>query len=194
MRFWTGILIVSILALAGQPGLTAEMSKEEYIREMSAVKSRFYEYMSRRKANDFDSIYPMFSSAYRSEISLEKFKEMPFETTMNLMAYYIQAIKLDGDRATVFFMEYAISPGVPTPSIRPNLLQHWVREGDQWYYDRDTAIATMDFSACGNTESGKDRGNPELMPTFKACGAAHPAGKSGPPAGTAPITTPACGK
>lgn len=185
------ILSVLFMMLFLQPGWAGEMPKEQYIQEMTALKQRFYAYMSNRKANDFNGIYEMLSSEYKTEISLEKFKELPFESTMNLMAYFIQAIDLKGDSATVYFMEFAISPGIPTPSVRTHLFQHWVKEDDQWFYNRDTDLSSFDFSACGGIVPPEI---PETMPKFQGCGATHPMGGLPEPGSVTPPSGKACGK
>jgi len=165
------ILVASILLAASVVCMGsivfADMPKDEYVDEMKALRDRFSSYMTLRKSSDFNGMYEMFSANYRKQRSLEDFKRMPFETTMNLLAFYVEAIHLKGEEATIHLMEYSIAPGLPTARVQNNIVQNWIKESGEWFYDRDPTVKEVDFSACGEVARPE---LPDSPPTVPACG------------------------
>ncbi|MBN1295608.1 hypothetical protein JXA80_02430 [bacterium] len=163
----------------------ADMGPREIkIRDINAVQERVYEYMSLRKSNDLQGIYETFTSEYRRAVTREEFKKLPLEATMSLLAYYITAIRMDGDRATVHLIEWAIPSGIPTPRIEPNLVQTWVKQDGGWFMERVVTTLEVDFSACGTRRASPASEQPSTIP---ACGSS----KAKKPASSQPN---ACGK
>jgi len=140
--------------------------KSDYYKDYSDLRDRYFEYMSLRKVADYNAIYEMTSSSFKKQVSFDKFMQLPSEPTTTLMAYYLDVVDVDGSNGTIYYTEYSIIPGVPSPRMRTSVHQHWVKEAGKWVYDKEIKTIAPRKSGCGGNSRPKT--DAELSPP--ACG------------------------
>ncbi|MCD4655780.1 hypothetical protein K8T06_17810 [bacterium] len=165
----TILLVIILIPLMLIVQNVKAVDNSAYFNDNEMLRNRFYSYMSLRKVADFKAMYEMLSAKYRKEVTFDQFMSMPTDPTRTLMAYYLDAIEMENGKGVVYYFEFSMIPGVPSPHMRTNIMQHWVKEADEWFYDREIKVIEKKPLHCGASSqmNTTDNSNKSAPP---ACG------------------------
>jgi hypothetical protein len=107
-------------------------SRDSMIADQVIIEKKFSDYMSYRKMINLQSIYSLATPKYKKDVSFEVFKDLPAIALSGLIAFNIQSIEVNGDKATVWYTEYVGLPGIPTRLIRANEFRNWTKVKKEW--------------------------------------------------------------
>jgi len=125
------------------------------IESFNNLQSRVLLLINARKIADINTLYSMTSRRYRERYSLEKATLVPFAPTVNLMACFIEAIRIDGDEAFVTVSELAMQALLRAPLLQRGLIQKWVKEDGTWNFDPQTEVDNSYPDICGYSKSDR---------------------------------------
>lgn len=131
------MIICSVLLVILQCATTRQSSgsRAALIADQVSIEKQFSDYMFYRKSIKIENIYAMLYPEYRKQVSYDTFKSLPAVAASGLIAYNIQSIDVDGNRAKVWFSEHLQIPGVPTRIIRANEFRSWIKIKNNWYIE-----------------------------------------------------------
>ncbi len=174
MRTFTRILafysllvfcLISVSSAVEKPGMDKTMMQQRRLR------ARVEDYISSQKSANMDTLYQLFSPAFRREMSFDDFQNYAVGISIGLVAVFIEAIDIDGDEGMAYMVEMGFRAGLPSPSLARRKTMSWIWEEDDWYVNPASLHSGFEPVICGNSIKPVKKGSDfERMPTFPPCG------------------------
>ena len=136
MRFSYFFLITAALALPllSVSAVDVAASRQEYLSDYQALKTRVEDFYAARKNNNFQNLYEMMSARFREQHSADDLTGI-IGPTIGLLAYHIEAITISGSDGLVYLSENIFPSAIPSPHLALNLKQKWVKVDGKWLFD-----------------------------------------------------------
>lgn len=148
MRNKTLFIVLSVCLLI--TSLATAQKTANLRQQKTALKERVHSFLASKGMKETETLYQMTSPRYRKTVTLEKFKKSRVLRSWNLISYFIEGVDIQGDKGTVYLIEYAMSSGVPAPRVNAKGQQKWVLVENVWYLDADPAAEERLPTNCGN--------------------------------------------